>query len=35
MHDSIPQGSASAGPGACLLRTKVWHHGFRKELQEA
>jgi hypothetical protein len=35
MRDSIPQGSARAGPGERLLRTKVWHHCFRKELHGA
>ena len=35
MRDRILHGSASAGPGAYLLRTKVWHHGFRKEVHGA
>jgi hypothetical protein len=35
MRDSIPQGSARAGPGAYLLRTEVWHHGFCKEVHGA
>ena len=35
MRDSIPQGSARAGPGEWLLRTKVWHHCFSKELHGA
>ena len=35
MRDSIPQGSARASPGVCLLSTKVWHHCFRKELHGA